>query len=326
LAEERFDEACQESSAVAEQAEGLAALGGELELESAAVAELQKRIAVLDLARSQRFDPRGFDEVQAQAKVAAGHLRNRSLTAAREALAAARQRFDAHEQVVATAFPRWSQERDSAAATLDEVRDHLAILQSDEVVSRWVAAELGDLHGRLEQATLLIERDLFDQARNEARAIRQAAEPLITKSQELQLKEDRRQYIVGGFVEAMRQFGFDVGQPALEYPEWPTSAMIIKAERPAGGAIAVSVPQEGEVQYDVASGEFPKRQETGSGGQLANTCDEAEDLLTDMQEVLRENFGIETGELMWQGKDPLRISRTAEQLPSTEPRQQTRRR
>jgi len=325
LNEEQFNEACQESTAVREQAESLLELAKELQLESLAINELQQRIGALDLARSQKFDPRGLEEVEAQTKAAAAHLQNRSLSAARQAVAMARQRLDVHQQVVAAAFTRWSQDRDNAGVVLDEVRDRLAALYSDPVVSRWVSAELVELNERLEKAALLFERERFDQARHEAIVIGQAIEPLIAKSQELQLKEDRRQYIVNGFLETLRQFGFVVDQPTLEYPDWPTSAVIIKAERPAGGAIAVSVPQEGEVQYDLAGNEFPKRVETGSSGQLVNTCDEAEQLLLALHGVLRDNFGIETGELMWQGKDPLRISRTAQQLPGTEPRRQARR-
>jgi hypothetical protein len=155
-------------------------------------------------------------------------------------------------------------------------------------------------------------------------AVRAAVADLLARvdqtlavAQEQQLKEERRQYIVEGLVQAMRQLGFIVqgGTPALEHAGVPASATIIQAERLGGGAIAISVPQEGDIWYDV--GGYPMRLETGGDGQPAHTCDEAENQIEQMHAVLNEAFGIQMGELMWDGKNPTRISRQADRLPDT---------
>jgi hypothetical protein len=147
-----------------------------------------------------------------------------------------------------------------------------------------------------------IDAGEFATAEAEITLIQEGIEPLLQKTQEAQLRDDRRNYIVTGIVEVMGRMGFIVqaGSPSAEEPNRPDSPTIIQARRIGGGAVAVSVPQDGEIWYDVDG--FPKRLEPAPDGRLAPSCDEAEAQIDQIHAALDESFGIETGELLWQGK------------------------
>ena len=115
----------------------------------------------------------------------------------------------------------------------------------------------------------------------------------------------------------MNQMGFVVqaGSPLLEYPGDPASASIIQAQRLGGGAIAVSVPQEGEIWYDVDG--YPMRVETNSDGREVRSCDEAQEQIEQLHLAMEKTFGIQMGELMWEGRDPDRIRKAADRLPDS---------
>ena len=102
----------------------------------------------------------------------------------------------------------------------------------------------------------------------------------------------------------------------------PSSATIIQAVRIGGGAVAVSVPQEGDIWYDVS--DFPMRAENTDDGKTIRTCDEAEQEIVRLHEAMKEAFGIEMSELNWDGKDPDRVRKAAERLPESAPAARTR--
>jgi hypothetical protein len=121
----------------------------------------------------------------------------------------------------------------------------------------------------------------------------------------------------------MGQLGLVVqaGYPPPEHAGVTSSATIIQAQRVGGGAIAVSVPQQGEIWYDVDG--FPMRVEGAAHG-YARTCDEAEEQINRMHDAMQQAFGIESSELMWDDKDPDRIRKTAKALPGSAGAQQRR--
>jgi hypothetical protein len=207
---------------------------------------------------------------------------------------------------------------------LAAANDRIAGLRADEIIVRWGSGELAALEERLERSSTLLSDERFDIVLAESAALLEASDAVVGHVQELQLKEERRQYIVQGIVEVMGQMGFVVQQnsPALEHPDEPNSATMIHAVRIGGGAIAVSVPQEGDILYDVDG--FPKRTEMGGDGTTVRTCDEAEQEIDRMHEAMKEAFGIEMSELVWEGKEPDRVRKAAERLPEPNPAERVR--
>ena len=301
-----------------------ATLCAELAAEEAEVVKLERRLATIGAARSEKFDSAGLQELNDLLGNARSHLERRDLGQARRDASAAQQKLATHEKAIAERFKVWQETKNRAEASLAALGDRIAGLRADEVVVRWAGSELAAIEKRYEGALKLAEAEKFEPIPEESTVLIEMSQTIVAQAQELQLKEDRRQYIVQGIVEVMGQFGFVVqnGYPALEHPGAPGSATTIQAERIGGGAIAVSVPQEGDIWYDVAG--FPMRTETTADGQTVRSCDEAEQEITRMHEAIREAFGIETSELRWDSKDPDRIRKTAERLPESVPASRTR--
>ena len=306
-----------------EQAES-AKLCEDLAVEEAEVVKLEQRIAALDRARSEKFDRPGFDDVTNVLTSARSHLQRQDLAQARRDAATAHQKLEKHRTDVAERFTAWQAAKDRAELSLVTVGDRIAGFRADEVVVRWASDDIAALDEQLESVAKLVQTEQFEQIATECVVLLEAGETIVARVQDLQLKEDRRQYIVNGIVEVMVQNGFVVqqGYPALEHPGVPSSATTIQAERIGGGAVAVSVPQEGEIWYDVSG--FPMRAETNIDCKEIRSCDEAEEQIVRMHEAMEEAFGIETSELLWDSKDPDRVRKAAERLPESAPAARTR--
>ncbi len=299
-------------------ARGEAALfAAHLAKEEAVVDGLERRVAALDQERSRKFDGTGLDGVLALVAEAREALTRQDPAKAAKTAGAATARLEQHVSVVERRHTAWQQERHDALAAIAEAEDRVAGLEADEIVMRWCAAEVLALRGQIATAGDQVAAERFIPAREAAASIAQGVESCIARAQETQLKEERRQYVAAGIVQVMQRMGFVVqaGCPSLHDPSVPASDMIIQAQRLGGGAVAVSVPQEGEVWYDVDG--FPMRVETGSDGQQVKSCDEAEQAITAMHQALEDAFGIQMSELMWEGKDPGRRARQADALPGS---------
>ena len=295
-----------------------------LAAEEAELVKLERRLAAMDHARCQKLDPTGFREVNSLLSGARSSLEGKDLAKARRDAASAKHRLTSHETAIAERFSVWQDAKNRAQTALSSAGDRIAGLRADEVVVRWAGRELAALEKRFETAIRLAETEKFDLVPDETAHLLDESDALVGRVQELQLKEDRRQYVLQGILDSMGQLGFVVqqGYPVLEHPDEPGSAMIIQAERIGGGAMAVSIPQEGDMLYDVAG--FPLRTEANADGQTVRSCDEAEQQIVRMHELMKESFGIETSELHWDGKDPDRIRKTAERLPESAPATRTR--
>lgn len=109
--------------------------------------------------------------------------------------------------------------------------------------------------------------------------------------------------------------GFRITFHQPEHPGHPASAAIWGAKTQTGKGISVSVPIAGQVFYDV---DGFKHSVTTVDGNTAAVCDQAEQVLTQMHATLEDKFGVQMGEVLWQGKDPNRALRQADQLPSSQ--------
>ena len=301
-----------------------AKLCADLAAEEADVTKLEHQVAALDRARSEKLDRTGFEELTGLLANARSSLQRQDLPQVRRDAATAGQKLVKHQAEVGRQYAAWQAAKDRAEMELATAGDRIAGLRADEVIVRWASGELASLEERVERLSRLVQEERFEQVCNESSPLLEAGDAIVGHVQDLQLKEERRQYIVQGILEVMGQMGFVVqqGSPTLEHPDVPSSATTIHAVRLGGGAIAVSVPQEGEILYDVDG--FPKRTETRGDGTTIRTCDEAEQEIDRMHEAMRDAFGIEMGELVWEGKEPDRVRKAAERLPESAPRERVR--
>ncbi|HEY3331135.1 MAG TPA: hypothetical protein VGK19_13995 [Capsulimonadaceae bacterium] len=210
------------------------------------------------------------------------------------------------------------------AATLAESRRQLALqsastlqlnaliegLQTDAVLMRWQAAGVMEIsalaaqfspNAKLDSATV---EGVLEQARKRAAN-------LVHTANIAQIKADQRDYVANSIRSVMEQMGYMVSGPTPEHASHPASAVIVQGASPSGKAIAVSIPFEGEVWYNVDG--FVKSTEAAVGGGDAAVCDEAEEVITQMHEALAEEYHLQMGELQWDGKDPNRTLRQARQ-------------
>jgi hypothetical protein len=285
--------------------------------QAAALAAVRRIAAALDEHRSLRFDAAGLQAVKSAITQADAAVAKKSLAQAQQCVAQARQHIERHQAEVESQFARWSGARSACRLSLDEAGDRLAGLEADAVVARWVGRDVAQVRERLKRAEALGEADQFPSASAEAAAVAAECGRLAETAQQVQLNEDRRQYVMRGILQVMERMGFVVqsGSPALEHSDYPQSACIIQAKRIAGERLAVSIPQEGDVWYAVEG--FPMRAESSRDGGTVATCDEAQTQIENMHRALEEAFGIQMSELTWEGKDPTRIRKQAERLPDT---------
>jgi len=196
-------------------------------------------------------------------------------------------------------------ERERHLADLDA---RLAGLRADDLVMRWCPEQVT-------AAAAELERLRSGAGSAEAvDAILAQLSGLPRKARDAQEVEERRRYIASGIAESMREMGFVVSEPSLEYPGMAQSALVFEGVRASGGQVAVSVPVEGDVWYAVNG--YPMRLEAATSGGEATTCDEAEREILAMHDVLKDRFGVQMGPIGWQGKDPARLVRYADDLPT----------
>lgn len=297
---------------------GLAAqrAAGQAQAESA-LAVLRQRLASIDHARAQRFAPGLLTEVERTATEAETALSKNASKKCLHLLQQAHARLDGHLQTIQARLDAWSEERDRNQVVLVEAMDRIGALAADPIVSRWMAAEIRELEQEIAGAKRGFDAEQFAVAGEVGRSVIQKVEEVINRAQERQLQDDRRSYVVRGIVEAMTRLGFVVqnGFPRLEHPADALSATIIQSRRIGGGAVAVSVPQEGDIWYDVA--DFPMHQQAAPNGQVIRSCDQAESQIERLHSILEGTFGIQMDELRWEGKNPQKVSRQADRLPDS---------
>jgi len=249
-------------------------------------------------------DPIGARTVRQAVAAAAASLQSRDIARQDNCLKNLDETLDAYETAQAEAIQRKSL-LEEAATQLSAL---VAGLTSDDVVMRWQAGQVDDLARSgdvLKQKLLLAREDVSGILETAA----STAAQIVHEANIAQIKADQRDYVAAGIGAVLQEMGYMV-QPAVpEHPEHPASAMIVTAASPSGRVIAVSVPVEGQVWYNVEG--FVKSTEAAVGGGTAAVCDEAEEVITQMHEALAAEYHIDMGELMWEGKDPNRHLRQA---------------
>ncbi len=266
--------------------------------EAAARIEQQRRMEELKKLR---------DEVRGRGQ-AAEHERDQQALARRERLRAILSTLGGVPEGAGPEAMDGLVEREQA---LGDLSARLTGLAADDLVARWCGRELataGDWLARLRGG------EAGDSPGATAADLGRWLDALPERARAAQEAEERRRYIAAGILEAMRESGFTVSEPALEQPGVADSALVFEGVRASGGEIAVSVPVEGQVWYAVDG--YPLRLEATAGGGEASTCDEAEREILAVHALLRDRFGIRMGDLGWHGRDPARAARYADDLPT----------
>lgn len=206
---------------------------------------------------------------------------------------------------------RQAQQAREQLARLDQV---VAGLKADETVMRWQGRAVQQLAQTADQLRAARVTDAAELQRWQHQ-FEQDQQQIVAAAHDAQLQADKRDYIANSLRAVLADMGFVTSEAVAEHAGHPASAVVFNAANAAGQGISISVPVEGEVWYDVAG--YPKRSESMAAGGVANTCDEAEDVLEQMHDALEQAFNIKAGELSWEGKDPNRRLRQADDLPSS---------
>ncbi|MBW4613949.1 MAG: hypothetical protein KME21_11865 [Desmonostoc vinosum HA7617-LM4] len=124
---------------------------------------------------------------------------------------------------------------------------------------------------------------------------------IIATANTAQLQAERRDYIAESISQSLQSMGFSITFHQPEHPQHPATAVILGATNNTGKGISVSVPITGQVFYDVNG--YVKHSMATVDGNTTSVCDEAEQILNEMHDVLEGKFGVKMGEVLWQGKD-----------------------
>ena len=263
---------------------------------------------------SIKLDSAGRSQIENQLDTASMFISKRDLNKARAAIEEARENLEGHKDRVVKRVERIAAQKAAADGAIVRARAILAGLAADPVITRWVKSEVDRVAAAISRVECEMVESNFTQVPEKCIDAIAIVEQIDKKAQEMQIAEDKRQYILGAICEVMRSKGYVIqsGYPALENAGDLASDMIVLAQRPGGGQLAVGVPTTGNIQFDIPDWEKTV-QDTGSG-QIIRRCDQPEAQIKEVNALL-DGFGIKMSPLTWEGKIPDEILKEAKVLP-----------
>jgi DNA repair exonuclease SbcCD ATPase subunit len=286
----------------------------ELDRQQFTLEELQRQLAQIPDGR--KFAPESEAALAQNLQNVKQAIQTGNPATVRQPLQVAEQALEQHRQRVADRRAEWQRRQAQAEQHLGDLQALVAGLQADPVVMQWQPQEVAQLATQIEAATAAITSEQFEQVGEILATCQQQSQSAIKTANAAQLKADQRDYIADSIAQSLESLGFSILTRQAEHPDNPASAVILGAATYAGKGISVSVPVEGEVFYDVEG--YSKNTEAAVGGGSAATCDEAEAVLNEMGKVLETEFGVQMGEVQWEGKDPNRKIHQADSLPRSQ--------
>lgn len=287
----------------------------ELDRQKLALEDCDRRLAQR-LEDAQKFDESGLHFVQQSLAQVKGLMAHGNPEAVRPFLKDIQLAIAAYLDKVEALKQGWLAEKAQAEQELAQLQTAIAGLQADPVVMLWQEAEVWELLKVQQQAEKALQQEQFAQTALFLAQVRVSQAQVIATANTAQLKADQRDYIADSIAESLEEMGFSIVYRQPEQADHPASAIILGAATNSGKGISVSVPVEGEVFYDVEG--YSKQTVAAVGGGSAPICDEAEQVITEMHEVLAAQFGVQMGALDWEGKDPHRQLRQADSLPQAQ--------
>lgn len=278
-----------------------------------ALSVLRSGLEGLDADLSHKFDAARFNAINQSMDTIRRMIDAGDFARAERETGAARAKLAQHSRRVEEAHQAWLAARQEAQEATASLEARLPGLRADPVVMAWCEAEVNQLGDLLQAWSEWFERERFDDIRRAVPDVEPRVEALLNKAEAAQLQEEKRAFIVNGFLQVLGHEGFFVGEPELQQPNDFGSPVIIRAVRTDGRKLDIAVPHSGQVTYEV--GGYPRRTEIGTDSAPHPSCDEAEEQLLKMHQTLSAEFGLDMGEVTWDGKDPGRIRRGSKELP-----------
>jgi len=266
-----------------------------------------------DHPQRERFDRAGCAAIAERERAVEQALKAQELDPAEALLVQLRSLCDEHLQRVHQPSLAWQRRCEGIQARLREAEISLAGLNQDLLVTRWQPTELEALRQLAEHLGQLLQDGQLDEAEQGLEQFQNARLQLLEKAQECQMMAEQRDLIASSVQQALESMGFFVSDPQAEHPHHPATALLLQARSAAGKALGVSVPWQGEIYYQVEG--YAMVSEQRPGGDSTRSCDEAERVLNELHSLLDQVYDVETGEILWEGKDPDRNLRKADELP-----------
>jgi hypothetical protein len=286
----------------------------ELDRQQFVLEELQRQLAQIPDGR--KFAPESEADIAQKLQNVKQVIQTGNPATVRQPLQAAEQALKQHRERVGDRRAEWQRRQAQGEQHLGDLQALVAGLQADPVVMQWQPQEVAQLATQVAAAKQAIASEQFEVVGEILATCQQQSQNTIKTANAAQLKADQRDYIADSIAQSLESLGFSILTRQAEYPDNPASAVILGAATYAGKGISVSIPVEGEVFYDVEG--YSKNTETAVGGGSAATCDEAEAVLSEMGKILEAEFGVQMGELQWEGKDPNRNIHQVDSLPRSQ--------
>lgn len=293
----------------------------EIEKQQFALEALERRLNQLSEFSKSKFDLTGFKAVITAIAEVKNLISQGNPDAVRQPLNNISYAVEKHITTVLEKQEIFQAQKAKAEENLGQIQVIIKGLEADPVVMLWQKAEIAELQQYQQTGERAIASENFAETEAILKTVENLSQEIVKTANQAQLKADQRDYIASSIMESLEEMGFTITYNQAEYPEHPASATIISAATNSGKGISVSIPVEGEVFYDV---EGYSKQTVASVGGSAAICDEAEEIIGEMHEVLEEKFGVKMGELNWEGKDPQRQLRKADSLPDSSRNSQVR--
>ncbi|MBD2773066.1 hypothetical protein [Iningainema tapete] len=312
----RIEQAMQQASLRKRRDEAEKKRRKDIERQQFELEELQQRVARLPEAEVLKYDAAGQQQVRCVLQKLQDVIALGDAVAVRKPLAEATALVQKHVRQITQRQTDVQQQKTQVHQQLAELQVIIAGLKADPVVMRWQSSAVIELENQMNAAQLGIASDLHLQVISSFSQSHQRSQTIIETANAAQMQAERRDYIADSIAQTLQEMGFNITFHQPEHPDHPASAMILGASTHTGKGISVSVPIAGQVFYDVDG--YVKHSVITVDGNTAAICDEAEQVLTEMHTALEDKFGVRMGEVLWQGKDPNRVLRQAEQLPSSQ--------
>jgi hypothetical protein len=287
--------------------------------------ELERQVANIPEAEALKFDAAGRQQLRAVLQKIRGAIAAGDPVAVRRPLTEATALVQKHRRQIARGQAAGKQLEAEANRLLAEMQAIAAGLKADRVVMQWQGAAVAELEEEIKTATVAIAQGELRRTGIlpvRLKDIRQRSQNIVDTANTAQVQADKRDYIADSIAQTLQEMGFNLTFRQAEHPDHPASAIILGATSQTGKGIGVSVPIAGEVYYDVNG--YAKGSTTTVEGDTVKVCDEAERVLTEMHGMLEDKYGVEMGEVLWEGKEPNRRLRQGEHLPRSQERSRSR--
>jgi len=274
----------------------------ELEQQSFELQELEHIIAQIPPQDAQKFDPSNHAQIPSILSNLHSLLINKDAQKVRDTLQQAIILVQQHETTVNQQREIWQQRQEKAAQKLYELEAIQAGMQADPKLTLWQPQVIQRVLIIIEKAQQSLNLEQFETLEAFLEEAQSAQQEALEKANQAQLKAETRDYITDSIAQSLEAMGFEIVYREPEYADHPASSTILTASSAAGKRISVSVPVEGEVFYDVNG--YSKNTVATLEGGTAKTCDEAEQVLEEMHQVLADAYGVQMGEILWDDKKP----------------------